>query len=369
MAEHKRFGSRFVAACALALSVATVLGVSTLARPTAVFAGTGGGTCPNGVQYSARPSGGYSPGFNPCGAPSLTQTYTACPDGSFVPSSQACPTTVPAYASCIDGSLVLSASFCPSTTQVLTACPDGSYVTYGQSCSNQTAGLTSCSNGTYVALGQYCPGTTSGYGTCPNGASVPSGSVCPYLGLGYCSNAYANPTYCSSAGAGAGGTVTYAAGWNIVAGPSGTVDSGGGPLYSFPPGSASYQTLPQGSALQAGSGYWTYFSSGVTVSLAAGGSGSTTLQIPPGQPTLVGNPGYGTATISGPGVTLYVWSPTTGSYQQTNQLAPGQGAWTMSPTGGAITITSSGAPGAYPPGVYPPGAYPPGEPPPPPPFP
>jgi hypothetical protein len=396
MGKYKRFGSRFAAVCALSLIATIVLGVSLFARPTAVMAGIGGGPCPNGGQFAARPSGGYTPGANVCGSSSTTQTYTACPDGSFVPTSQGCPSTAPAYVSCVDGSLVLSYSLCSSTGQVLTACPDGSYVTYGQNCSYQTSGLTTCPNGTYVALGQYCSGYTTcpngtyvasgqycsgyttcpngtyvasgqycsgttGYGTCPNGVSVPSGSICPSGGLGSCSNPYANPTFCSASGA--GGTVTYAAGWNIVAGPSGTVDTGSGPLYSFPPGSVSYQTLPQGSALQSGTGYWAYFNSGVSVSLAAGGTGSTTLSIPPGQPALVGNPGYGTATVSGAGVTLYTYSPTTGSYQQTNQLAAGQGAWAMSTTGGPITISTSGAPGAYPPG-----AYPPGGPPPPPPF-
>jgi hypothetical protein len=297
-----------------------------------------GGPCPNGSQFAARPSGGYTPGFNVCGVP--TQTYTACPDGTFVPNTQACALT----------------------TQILTACPDGSYVTSGQTCPGLTAGFTSCPNGTYVAFGQVCPGTTPSYGTCPNGSYVPSGSICPSGGLGYCSNPYATPGYCAPSGGTA--TVTYAAGWNIVAGPSGTVDSGSASqLYSFPPGSVSYQTLPQGSVLQAGTGYWAYFNAPVTVTLPAGGPGSTTLQIPPGQPTLVGNPGYGTATVSGSGVTLFVYSPATGSYQQTTQLAAGQGAWAMSTVGGPITITASGAPGAYPPG-----AYPPGGPPPPPPF-
>jgi len=136
--------------------------------------------------------------------------------------------------------------------------------------------------------------------------------------------------------------VTYPAGWNIVAGPSGTTISGSSaPLFAFPPGAGSYQTLPPGSSLQAGSGYWAYFTTSTSTTLASGGSGTSTVYLAPGQFTLIGNPGDGPATVSGANVVVLTYSPTTGSYQQTNQLAAGQGGWVMSTTGGQVTITSS----------------------------
>jgi hypothetical protein len=72
--------------------------------------------------------------------------------------------------------------------------------------------------------------------------------------------------------------------------------------------------------------------------------------MPPGQFVLVGNPGTGTASVSGANVVLFAWSAATGTYQQTSQLAAGQGAWAISPTGGPVTITST--PGAPPPPPY-----------------
>jgi hypothetical protein len=193
-------------------------------------------------------------------------------------------------------------------------------------------GYTTCPSGVYVPPGGYC---------CSNGSGVSvvyPGQACPTPSPTYCPVPYGVEPYCQSAGS----TVTYPAGWNIVGGPAGTTETGSaGPLYGFPPGSVSYQTLPQGSPLQAGTGYWAYFSTGATVALAAGGSGTSTINLPPGQFTLIGNPGIGTATVSGANAALFVWSPTTGSYEETNQLAAGQGAWAISMTGGPLTITSS----------------------------
>lgn len=182
--------------------------------------------------------------------------------------------------------------------------------------------------------GQYC-----------NGISIPAGQTC-------------NTTYCPSGqytGIGqtcptSGVSVTYPAGWNIVAGPTGTVLPGvAGALYSLPPGVTSYLTLPGTSPLQAGTGYWAYFNASTTITLPVASSTSVTVQLTPNQYALIGNPGNTTATVSGTSLSVLLYSPTGGGYTPMMQLPPGQGAWVASPYGGAVTITSGVSPYQPPP--------------------
>lgn len=67
-----------------------------------------------------------------------------------------------------------------------------------------------------------------------------------------------------------GPTVTYQAGWNLVAGPAGTVLTGAaGSLYTYQANDSSYEVLPVSTALTAGVGYWAYFPSTTMVTQAA----------------------------------------------------------------------------------------------------
>lgn len=332
MPRRTSFQSRFLAARGLALIAALIFGAAT-------------------VTVSSTASAQSTP-------------VTVCPDGGYVSSGQTCPSSTQGYTDCwAQGTAVIYGEACPApppqaSTPAYTSCPDGSYVPPGQACP-YNPGYTSCPNGNYSPVGQSCPYPYStgytGYTTCPNGNYVPSWQSCPSVTSGYCYGPYGSQPYCTSVAATVA-TVTYPAGWNIVAGPSGTTISGSpAPLFAFPPGASSYQTLPAGSSLQAGSGYWAYFTTSTSTTLAFGGSGTSTVYLAPGQFTLIGNPGDGAATVSGANVVVFTYSPTTGSYQQTNQLAAGQGGWAMSTTGGQVTITSSaGLPGGYPPGPPPP---------------
>jgi hypothetical protein len=186
------------------------------------------------------------------------------------------------------------------------------------------------------ALTRPAPASAQGLTGCPAGVVVPPGETCCLNGSGVVVEI---PGQSCSFSIG-GGSAAYNAGWNIVAGPDGTTETGSaGPLYGYPPGAFSYQVLPQGSPLQAGSGYWAYFDTPVTETLPAASNGTVTINLTPGQWALIGNPGDGTATVSGANVTVFAYEG--GGYQPTNQLAPGQGAWAISPTGGPVTITSS----------------------------
>ncbi len=183
-----------------------------------------------------------------------------------------------------------------------------------------------------------------------SGCVFSSTANCAYLGPNY----YWNGSSCVFSGTApystVSATVTYAPGWNIVAGPSGaTLPGNTSGLFSFPPGATAYVALPPGTPFQAGTGYWAYFNAATTVTLPASTTSSVPVQLPAGQWVLVGNPGTGQATVSGVNVTLYLYNPTGGGYSQATAIPAGQGAWVISPTGGTLTISTGAAGGPPPP--------------------
>lgn len=122
------------------------------------------------------------------------------------------------------------------------------------------------------------------------------------------------------------GTVTYQPGWNLVAGPPGTVvSSATSQVFTFQPGDGSYETLPSSSGLQTGYGYWVLFPATTTVNLPPTGLNSVSRIVPAGQQAMIGNPFNQPATISGASK-VYTYDPLHG-YQSTTILLPGQGAW------------------------------------------
>lgn len=138
-----------------------------------------------------------------------------------------------------------------------------------------------------------------------------------------------------------GTPVSYAAGWNIVAGPTGTIVTGNnGPLYTFQPGDTAYEVIPNGTPLKGGQGYWAYFSTATTSNIALSSPQTITVQAPAGQFFQIGNAGNTNATVSGADV-VDAFNPATNSYVQTTTLTPGQGAWVYSAAGGTITITNA----------------------------
>lgn len=134
-------------------------------------------------------------------------------------------------------------------------------------------------------------------------------------------------------------TVHYTAGWNLVAGPAGSVIAGAvGPLYTYQPGDTAYESLANGTPLSEGLGYWAYFSAPATGTLPAPTTAQTTRTLPPGQFVLIGNPGDQNAAVTGADA-VYIY--TGGGYQAATTLAPGQGAWAYSAAGGTVTIGAS----------------------------
>jgi hypothetical protein len=154
----------------------------------------------------------------------------------------------------------------------------------------------------------------------------------------------------------AGATRKYAAGWNLIAAPTGTNVSVASSLYTAQPNDSGYEQSQPGDGTVSGFGYWAYVSSvdssgySRPVQLAAGGSAPYTVPVPAGQWVMVGDPsGSMLASVQGADVS-YVFDPTNG-FQPTTVIQPGQGAWVGSTGGSVVTVTpiqpSANAQAAY----------------------
>src|SRR5438309_926729 len=140
----------------------------------------------------------------------------------------------------------------------------------------------------------------------------------------------------------AGGvSISLAQGWNLVSGPDGTILNGNvGSIFTLQAGDQTYQVLPAGTPLRAGFAYWAFFPNGMTNSIPLAPGKSATVQLPPGQLVMVGNPGSGNAFVTGTDY-MVVYNPATQQFVETTTLGPGQGGWAWSANGGTATIQSS----------------------------
>ena len=138
-------------------------------------------------------------------------------------------------------------------------------------------------------------------------------------------------------------TVTYAAGYNLAGGPSGTVLNGAaGSLFTFQAGDSAYQTLPVTASLSGGVGVWAFFFTPTTVTLPCVGKQTQLIVLPVNHFIMVANPGDTPATVSGADL-VDTFNPATNTYTTvtgTATLAPGQGAWVFSRAGGSLTIVN-----------------------------
>lgn len=141
----------------------------------------------------------------------------------------------------------------------------------------------------------------------------------------------------SAGSSGAVSSVTYHAGWNLVGAPDGARYAGAdGPIYTLQPGDTEYEAFPAGTPAIGGAGYWVYFGAGRTLDLPDG-QPFVTVQLPPGEWVLIGNPsGLRTAPVSGADA-LFTYDPGRG-YRAVSSLLPGQGGLAYSQEGALLTI-------------------------------
>jgi len=86
-----------------------------------------------------------------------------------------------------------------------------------------------------------------------------------------------------SGGAPQGLALSFRAGWNLVAGPAGTIITGNeGPLYTSQRGDTAYEVVSSGTPFGAGLGYWAYFTTATTNSIPLTGGESLTAVLPAG---------------------------------------------------------------------------------------
>lgn len=150
------------------------------------------------------------------------------------------------------------------------------------------------------------------------------------------------------AAAQAGGlTVTYAAGWNLVAFPPGTDLSGiAGPLYIYQPQDQSYAYRLPAAGLPANTGAWVYFTAPTIVVLGTGSTAPASFGLIPPQWALLGDPsGIAPAFIEAAAI-AYTYDPLNGYEPLTRgELLPGKGVWVtpMQGSHAAVTVTPASA--------------------------
>ena len=251
--------------------------------------------------------------------------------GVVVPITNGSPGSV----STVTGAGKLTGIACPTSNTCLAVTSNGS-VGAVVPITNGSPGSVSTVVGTTLLARIACPSSSTcyavgGIGTYGNSGS--SGVVAPIT-------VSTGPTT----------AVSYPAGWNLVGGPSGTIESGAaGALYTYQAGDSNYESSTPSTPLQAPKGYWAYFPTAATVMLPVVTAQTGQATLPANQFIMVGNPTDSTVSLSGADI-VDTFTPATNSYTVTTgaaTLAPGQGAWVFSHNGGTLTITPvSATPGS-----------------------
>ena len=142
-----------------------------------------------------------------------------------------------------------------------------------------------------------------------------------------------------------GVVIVYPTGWNLVGVPTNTTLSAAvGSLFTlFHPTDTAYTSVPPSLPLLGSEGYWAFFRSPATVTLAGSGAQGGSVSLPAGRFVQVGNPGTKVVSLSGMDAALS-YDPANNNYLQTTTLGPGQGAWVFSRSGGALSLTAIGLP-------------------------
>lgn len=132
-------------------------------------------------------------------------------------------------------------------------------------------------------------------------------------------------------------TIGYTPGWHLVAAPTGTVFPGIASIYSLDPSSGQYLAQSVRQPVQAGVGYFAFFSGLINVRMATDQHEPASVQLPPATWVLVGNPSsISAATVFGVDV-AYVYDQQ-GGYLIQSSIPPGAGALVYSYYGGTAIV-------------------------------
>jgi hypothetical protein len=153
----------------------------------------------------------------------------------------------------------------------------------------------------------------------------------------------AQPTNAAQAGSsGPTATITYHAGYNLVAGPRGTRFTGAsGPLYSRLSGDSGYRSIPASQGTYDGYGYWAYFPQDTAVQLSGTGGLFYSAVVDPHKWFLVGNDGAGGAMRVLGAEAVYAYDTPSAQYKMSTTIQPGQGAWVLPDKNGLIAVAAT----------------------------
>ncbi len=141
-----------------------------------------------------------------------------------------------------------------------------------------------------------------------------------------------------------GFSVTFHAGYNLIAVPGGTPDLGVGALFHYRPERGDYEQLTQQGAA-AGAGYWAAFDQDANVQLGAGSQQAATFSAGAGSWVMIGDPsGDHFALVRGADA-VFTYDPQAG-YVQAPNLQPGQGAWALVGASGQVSVVPVDANGS-----------------------
>jgi Matrixin len=138
-------------------------------------------------------------------------------------------------------------------------------------------------------------------------------------------------------------SVTYHAGYNLVAGPRGTAFAGAsGPVFTYLPGDSDYRSIPSSQPSYDSYGYWAYFPRDTTVQLSGDGAPFYSAIASPGQWFLIGNEsGSSPMRVVAGATTVYIYDPVSGQYKTSDTIPVGQGAWVSAGRDGFIAVAST----------------------------
>jgi PKD repeat protein len=130
-------------------------------------------------------------------------------------------------------------------------------------------------------------------------------------------------------------SVSYPAGWNLVAGGDGAARAG--LVYGLFGG--SYQRVQPGYGSDGPSGYWAYFPHSVTLALPPRGPQGASIHVTSADMwMLVGNPGQTPVTVEGADA-VAAYDSVAGAYVAVTSLQPGQAAWVLARDDALVTLT------------------------------
>ena len=314
---------------------------TTTSTPSGTSTPTGGGT-PTGGTGTPTPTSG----------PTNFVVGSTLPAGSSIDcSGAACTVHVPAVQGA--GAYTVTAG-----SGVTLSCPTSPPVSPPTTCAASNGGTTLTF--TNVAAGQILTFIATGLSAQSSGLTSKARGLLAWLVGDAVARTPADAV--SSVGSftvtGPGGTlasnvplpsglsVSVAAGWNLMGGPSGSQLGGtAGSLYTFQASDSSYESFPTSATLSGGIGVWAYFpSGGLLTSLPNVATQTLKFALPANHFIMVGNPTDAAVSVSGADV-VDTFNAGTNSYTSTTgtaTLAPGQGAWVFSRSGGTLTITPTG---------------------------